>query len=71
MSSQSTRPSETHHWGLVNPPSQESDWDPMRLVRDLETFNAEGILKEALVQLWEQARAKDVEVHRFFVDSAF
>ncbi len=26
-----------------------------------ETFNAEGILKEALVQLWEKARAKDVE----------
>ena len=26
-----------------------------------ETFNAEGILKEALVQLWEQARAKDVK----------
>ena len=29
--------------------------------REPETFNAEGILKEALVQLWEQARAKDVE----------
>lgn len=26
-----------------------------------ETFDAEGILKEALVQLWEKARAKDVE----------
>ena len=26
-----------------------------------ETLYAEGILKEALVQLWEQARAKDVE----------
>ena len=29
--------------------------------REPEKFNAEGILKEALVQLWEQARAKDVE----------
>ena len=29
--------------------------------REPEEFNAEGILKEALVQLWEQARAKDVE----------
>ena len=29
--------------------------------KELETFNAEGILREALVQLWEQARATDVE----------
>ena len=42
-------------------PSDPDDEEQDQSDETLESFEAEGVLKEALIQLWEQARAKKVE----------
>ena len=56
---QSTKPKGVISKAGASPVSGPSD--TYSTGSDKERFKAEGILKDALVQLWEQVRAKDVE----------